>query len=162
MTDEPSDSLLRDILRTTRVIAAVGVSPNPVRPSNYVGRYLIHRGYRIIPVNPGQVGNRFYGAPFVGSLQEIKEPVDMVEIFRRSEAVPPIVDDALKHLDGLRTVWMQVGVRNEAAAKKARKAGCNVIQNRCPKIEYQRLFGELRKAGFNTGIISSELPDWPM
>ncbi len=157
MTTTPSDKLLRKILRESKTFACVGVSPNPVRPSHYVARYLTIKGYRVIPVNPGHVGKVIFGETVVGSLSEIADPVDVVDIFRRPEAVPAIVDEALEHLSGLKTIWMQIGVHHEEAAAKAEAAGLNVIQNRCPKIEYQRLFGELRMGGFNTGIISSKL-----
>lgn len=157
MSETYSDAFLKEILTRTRVIAVVGVSPNPVRPSHYVGRYLALKGYRVIPVNPGHVGKSLFGGVVRGSLSEIDEPVDMVDIFRRSEAVPGIVDEALDVLPGLRTIWMQIGVEHAEAAAKARTAGCEVVMNRCPKIEYQRLFGELRMGGFNTGIVSSKL-----
>lgn len=157
MTANPSDDLLRKILRETKSIACVGVSPNPVRPSHYVGRYLRLKGFRVIPVNPGQAGTQLFGETVVASLSEIEGPVDMVDIFRRSEAVPAIVDEALERFPGLRTIWMQIGVEHAEAAAKAEARGVQVIQNRCPKIEYQRLFGELRMGGFNTGIISSKL-----
>ena len=157
MSETYSDAFLKEILTRTRVIAVVGVSPNPVRPSHYVGRYLALKGYRVIPVNPGHVGKSLFGGVVRGSLSEIDEPVDMVDIFRRSEAVPGIVDEALDDLPGLRTIWMQIGVEHAEAAAKARAAGCEVVMNRCPKIEYQRLFGELRMGGFNTGIVSSKL-----
>jgi len=157
MTATPSDTLLRKILRESKTFACVGVSPNPVRPSHYVARYLRLKGFRVIPVNPGHVGKSMFGATVVGSLSEIEEKVDVVDIFRRPEAVPDIVDEALTHLPGLRTIWMQIGVEHAEAAAKAEAAGVQVIQNRCPKIEYQRLFGELRMGGFNTGIISSKL-----
>lgn len=153
----PQDKLHREILAETQTIACVGVSLNPVRPSNYVARYLSLRGYRVIPVNPGHAGKTLYGARVLARLSDIDGPVDMVDIFRRSEHVLPIVAEALEHLEGLRTIWMQIGVRNEAAAALAKARGLNVVQDRCPKIEYQRLFGELRKGGFNTGIISSRL-----
>ncbi|MGI3186316.1 CoA-binding protein [Nioella aestuarii] len=157
MTTNPSDDLLRKILRATKTIACVGVSPNPVRPSHYVGRYLRLKGFRVIPVNPGHAGTQLFGETVVASLSDIEGPVDMVDIFRRSEAVPPIVDEALEHFPGLKTVWMQIGIEHPEAAAKAEARGVQVIQNRCPKIEYQRLFGELRMGGFNTGIISSKL-----
>jgi predicted CoA-binding protein len=157
MTTNPSDDLLRKILRSTKTIACVGVSPNPVRPSHYVGRYLKLKGFRVIPVNPGHAGSTLFGATMVGSLSEIEGPVDMVDIFRRSDSVPPIVDEALDRFPGLKTIWMQIGVEHAEAAAKAEARGVQVIQNRCPKIEYQRLFGELRMGGFNTGIISSKL-----
>lgn len=157
MTPIPSDDFLRKVLRETKIIACVGVSPNPVRPSHYVGRYLRLKGFRVIPVNPGQAGTQLFGETVVASLSEIEGPVDMVDIFRRSEAVPPIVDEALAQFPALKTIWMQIGVENAEAAAKAEARGVQVIQNRCPKIEYQRLFGELRMGGFNTGIISSKL-----
>ena len=157
MTANPSDTLLRKILRETRTIACVGVSPNPVRPSHYVARYLTLKGFRVIPVNPGHAGKTLFGQTVVAALSDIAERVDMVDIFRRSDAVPPIVDEALAQFPGLKTIWMQIGVEHAEAASKAEARGVQVIQNRCPKIEYQRLFGELRMGGFNTGIISSKL-----
>ena len=152
-----SDAHLKDILTRTKVIAVVGVSPNSVRPSYYVARYLGLKGYRVIPVNPGHAGKELLGQTVVASLSEIGEPVDMVDIFRRSDAVPPIVDEALAAFPHLRTIWMQIGVEHPEAAARAEARGVTVIQNRCPKIEYQRLFGELRMGGFNTGVISSKL-----
>lgn len=153
----PSDDVLRDILKRSKVFACIGVSPNPVRPSHYVGRYLTLKGYRVIPVNPGQAGNTLWGVEVKANLSDITEPVDVVDIFRRPEAVPDIVDEALA-MDPLPSViWMQIGVTHPEAAAKAEAAGLTVIQDRCPKIEYQRLFGELRMGGFATGIISSKL-----
>jgi predicted CoA-binding protein len=157
MTETPSDDLLRDVLRRSKVFACIGVSPNPVRPSHYVGRYLTLKGYRVIPVNPGQAGNALWGVEVKAALSDVTERVDVVDIFRRPEAVPDIVDEALA-MDPLPSViWMQIGVTHAEAAAKAEAAGLTVIQNRCPKIEYQRLFGELRMGGFATGIISSKL-----
>lgn len=154
-----SDDFLRKVLTRTKVVAVVGLSPNPVRPSYYVARYLQLKGMRVIPVNPGHAGSRVLGEEIYADLASIPQdvPVDMVDIFRRSEHVPPIVDAALAHLPRLRTVWMQIGVHNDAAAAAARDAGMDVIMDRCPKIEYQRLFGELRMGGFATGVISSKL-----
>ena len=159
MLDAPSNTLLREILRETKTIAYVGVSANPIRPSHFVARYMHYRGYRVIPVNPGQAGKVLFGEVVRSNLSELSDTnVDMIDIFRRSEAVPKIVADALEYLlPHLKTIWMQIGVQNKESAKQACAHGLNVIQNRCPKIEYQRLFGELRKAGFNTGIISSRL-----
>lgn len=151
------DPFLRDILKRTKTIAVVGVSMNPVRPSYYVARYLSLKGYTVIPVNPGHAGKELFGATVMPSLAAIDTPVDMVDIFRRSEAVPPIVDDALAQFPDLQTIWMQIGVDHAGAAALAQARGVDVIQNRCPKIEYQRLFGELRMGGFNTGVISSKL-----
>ena len=153
-----SDTLLRGILARTKTVAVVGVSANPVRPSYYVARYLTLKKYRVIGVNPGLAGQVLFGETVYGSLKDIPEPVDMVDIFRRSEAVPEIVDEALDHWPELGTVWMQIGVEHAQAAQKAEQRGVDVVQNRCPKIEYQRLFGELRMGGFNTGVISSKLP----
>lgn len=152
-----SDTLLKDILTRTRVIAVVGVSMNPVRPSYYVARYLGLKGYTVIPVNPAHVGKALFGQTVVGSLRDINRPVDMVDIFRRSEAVPPIVGEALEAFPDLRTLWMQIGVQHPHAAAQAEARGVTVIQNLCPKMEYQRLFGELRMGGFATGVISSKL-----
>lgn len=152
-----SDELLKDVLKRTKVIAVVGVSTNPVRPSHYVARYLSLRGYRVIGVNPGAAGQMLFGQRIVANLSDIEAPVDMVDIFRKPEAVPAIVDEALEVCADLRTVWMQIGVEHAEAAAKAEARGITVIQNRCPKIEYQRLFGELRMGGFATGIISSKL-----
>lgn len=151
-----SDELLTAILKRTKVIAVVGVSMNPVRPSYYVARYLGLKGYTVIPVNPGHAGKVLFGQTVRAGLAEITEPVDMVDIFRRSEAVPPIVDEALEVFPQLKTIWMQIGVEHPKATAKAEGQGVDVIQNCCPKIEYQRLFGELRMGGFATGIISSK------
>ncbi len=154
-----ADAHLKKILQSTRVIACVGVSTNPVRPSHFVARYLSLKGFTVIPVNPGHAGRKLFGREIRASLSDIPKDarVDMVDIFRRPEAVPAIVDEALEALPDLRTVWMQIGVEHPEAAARAEAAGITVIQNRCPKIEYQRLFGELRMGGFNTGVISSKL-----
>lgn len=154
-----SDDHLKAILTRTKVIAVVGVSANPVRPSYYVARYLGLKGFRVIPVNPGLAGQRLFGEPVLAALSQIPAgiPVDMVDIFRRSDSVPAIVAEAVGHLPALRTIWMQIGVEHAEAAAMAEARGIDVIQNRCPKIEYQRLFGELRMGGFATGLISSRL-----
>ena len=157
MNQNYPDDHLKNVLKRTKRVAVVGVSMNPVRPSYYVARYLSLKGYTVIPVNPGHAGKMLFGQTVQARLSDIKDGVDMVDIFRRSESVPPIVDEALEVLPGLDTVWMQIGVENAEATRKAEARGVTVIQNRCPKIEYQRLFGELRMGGFNTGIISSKL-----
>lgn len=156
---EYSDAFLRDILTSTRVIAAVGVSPNPVRPSHYVARYLGQKGFTVIPVNPGHAGEEILGQRVYADLASIPKTarVDMVDIFRRAESVPGIVEEALAELPDLKTIWMQVGIKHPEAAARAAAAGLTVVQDRCPKIEYQRLFGELRMGGFATGVISSRL-----
>ena len=157
MSETYSDSFLREILGRTRRVAVVGVSMNPVRPSYYVARYLSLRKFDVVPVNPGHAGETLFGRTVVARMSDIEGEVDMVDIFRRSEHVPPIVEEALATLPGLRTIWMQIGVEHPEAAADARARGVDVVMNRCPKIEYQRLFGELRMGGFNTGVISSKL-----
>lgn len=152
-----SDSHLKSVLQKAKVVAVVGVSSNPVRPSYFVARYLTLKSYRVVPVNPGLAGQALFGETVYASLAEIPFDVDMVDIFRRSDAVPPIVDEALARWPDLQTIWMQIGVEHPQAAAKAEARGVTVIQNRCPKIEYQRLFGELRMGGFATGVISSKL-----
>ena len=153
----PTDTDLRRILTGARVIACIGVSANPVRPSHYVARYLSLKGFRVIPVNPALAGATLFGERSHDDLTTVDAPVDMIDVFRRSEHVPAILEEALAHLPNLRTMWLQIGVRNEEAAARARAAGLEVVQDRCPKIERQRLFGELRMAGFATGVLSSKL-----
>ena len=157
MTETYSDAFLKAILTRTRRIAVVGVSMNPVRPSHYVARYLTLKGFEVIPVNPGHAGEKLFGRVVRAGLGDIEGGVDMVDIFRRSDQVLPIVAEALERFPGLKTIWMQIGVVNEAAAALARARGVDVVMNRCPKIESQRLFGELRMGGFATGVISSKL-----
>ena len=154
---EYSDDFLKSILNKVKTVAVVGVSSNPVRPSYFVARYLTLKGYTVIPVNPGLEGQVLFGQEIKASLSDIQTPVDMVDIFRRSDAVPAIVDEALAAFPDLAAIWMQIGVQHTEAAQKAQARGVDVVQNLCPKIEYQRLFGELRFGGFNTGIISSKL-----
>jgi len=152
-----SDDLLKTVLTRTKRIAIVGVSMNPVRPSYFVARYLALKGFDIVPVNPGSAGQVLFGKPVMALLSDIEGSVDMVDIFRRSDAVPAIVDEALAVFPELQTIWMQIGVEHAEAAARAEARGVTVIENRCPKIEYQRLFGELRMGGFATGVISSKL-----
>ncbi len=152
-----TDAYLREILARTKTIAVVGVSANPVRPSYYVARYLGLKGYRVIPVNPGLAGQRLLGETVYPDLESVPQDIDMVDIFRRSEAVPEIVAAALARWPALQTIWMQIGVMHPEAAATAQARGVDVIEDRCPKIEYQRLHGELRMGGFATGIISSKL-----
>jgi len=152
-----SDAFLKNVLERTRTVAMVGVSLNPVRASYFVARYLGLRGYNVVPVNPRHAGERLFGQEVLGSLADVPKTVDMVDIFRRSDAVPDIVAEALETLPELKTIWMQIGVEHAQAAAQAQARSIDVIQNRCPKIEYQRLFGELRRGGFATGVISSRL-----
>lgn len=147
------DAYLRDILRSAKVIAMVGASTNWNRPSYFVFKYLQSKNYRMIPVNPGSAGQDLLGETVHATLADIPVPVDMVDIFRNSEAAGPITDQAIAI--GAKMVWMQLGVRNDAAAARAEAAGLKVVMNRCPKIEYGRLNGELGWGGINSGIISS-------
>jgi uncharacterized protein len=149
-----TDGYLRSILRAVKTVAMVGASPNWSRPSFFVMKYLQSKGYRVIPVNPQVAGQEILGEKVYAELSEIPVPVDMVDIFRRSDAAGPIVEDAIKI--GAKVVWMQLGVRNDIAAARAEQAGLQVVMNRCPKIEYSRLCGELGWSGVNTGIISAK------
>jgi len=154
------DDFIRRILKSTRVIAMVGASANWVRPSNFAMKYLQGKGYRVIPVNPGAAGQTIWGETAYASLADIPDNYDLVDIFRSSEAAGPIVDEAIRFAPakGIRAIWMQLGVRNDSAAARAEKAGLTVVMNRCPKIEYGRLFGELSWSGVNSGIVSAKRP----
>lgn len=145
--DTYSDDYLRGILRSVRTIAVVGASERPNRPSHYVMAFLQAHGYRVIPVNPRASVPEILGEKVYNTLAEIPEAIDMVDVFRRSEEVAAVVDEAIAK--GVKVVWMQLGVRDDAAARKAEQAGLKVVMNRCPKIEYPRLFGALaqRSAG---------------
>ncbi len=132
----PTDTEIRDILSSVKTVAVVGWSPKPDRPSHGVAAFLKRRGYRVIPVNPGQAGQAALGETVVASLAEAG-PVDMVDIFRRSEEAGAVVDQAIAV--GAKIVWMQLGVTDEAAAEQARAAGLKVVMNRCPAIEIPRL-----------------------
>jgi uncharacterized protein len=153
----PDDATLRRILTSARVIAVVGVSSNPVRPSYFVARYLSLKGFRVIPVNPGIAGETLFGETVRAGLQDCPPETDMVDVFRRADQVPAVVQDAIDHLPALRTVWLQLGITSPAARALAQARGLDYVEDRCPKIEYQRLMGELRMGGFNTGILSSRL-----
>lgn len=138
--DAPStDDLLREVLTRARRIAVVGFSANPGRPSHGIARFLATRGYEVIPVNPGLAGQTFLGRVVAGSLAEIREGVDMVDVFRRSEEVAGVVEQALAMTRQPVAIWTQIGVRDDAAAERARAAGLVVIQDRCPLIEMPRL-----------------------
>lgn len=150
-----SDDEIRRVMRECQTIAMVGASANWNRPSFFAMKYLQEKGYRVIPVNPKEAaaGTVILGEPAVAGLAGIDVPVDMVDCFRNSEAIPPIADEAIRI--GAKVLWLQLGVRNDEAAAKARAAGLTVIQNRCPKIEYGRLSGEIGWMGVNTGVISA-------
>ncbi|HZT20925.1 MAG TPA: CoA-binding protein, partial [Dongiaceae bacterium] len=154
-----SDAKLRSILQRVRVIAMVGASAHWNRPSYFVMKYLQGKGYRVIPVNPGIAGQTLLGETVYASLRDIPEPVDMVDVFRAPDQVPPIVEDAIAI--GAKTVWMQLGIRNDAAAARAKAAGLEVVMDRCPKIEFGRLGGELSWSGVNSGIIRNRPPEAP-
>jgi predicted CoA-binding protein len=147
------DADLRRIFRESRVIAMVGASGNWVRPSHFVFRYLQQKGFRVIPVNPKNAGETILGEKVYASLRDVPEKIDVVDVFRSSEAAGPVTDEAIAA--GARVVWMQLTVRNDEAAARARAAGLTVVMDRCLKIEYGRLFGELGWCGVNTGVISS-------
>jgi hypothetical protein len=154
--DSYPDSYIREILNSVKTIAMVGASPQNVRPSYFAFKYLAERGYDMIPVNPGQLGKSLLGKPFVGSLREIDRPVDMVDIFRSSPHVMPLVDEALQMSPLPKVIWMQLGARNDEAAAKAEAAGLKVVMNRCPKIEYGRLSSEISWMGVNSRTLSSK------
>ncbi len=147
------DADLQRIFRDSRVIAMVGASANWVRPSHFVFRYLQQKGFRVIPVNPKNAGELVLGEKVHASLRDVPEKIDVVDVFRSSEAAGPITDEAIAA--GAKVLWMQLTVRNDAAAARARAAGLTVVMDRCLKIEYGRLFGELGWCGVNTGVISS-------
>lgn len=156
--DRYVDAYIRAILSEVRTIAIVGASANVARPSYFVMKYLSERGYRVFPVNPGQVGKTVAGLTFVATLADVPEPIDMVDVFRAPEHVPAVVDEVLK-LDPLpKVLWTQLGVRNDEAAARAEAAGLKVVMNRCPKIEYGRLSGEIGWTGVNSRTISSRKP----
>ncbi len=157
-----SDALIAGILRRVRTIAMVGASPNWKRPSNFAMKYLQEKGYRVIPVNPRAAagGVSILGEPACPSLADVSAPVDMVDVFRGSDAALEITREAIRLREEKRieVVWMQLGVRNDEAAAEAEAAGLTVIMDRCPKIEYGRLSGELGWGGVDSGVISSRRP----
>jgi hypothetical protein len=156
--DSYDDALIRRILRETKRIALVGASASEARPSWIVTKYLLDRDYDVIPVNPGLAGQTLLGKTVYGSLKDVPGAIDMVEIFRNSEAAAAITDEALT-LDPLpKVIWMQLSVRNDEAAARAEAKGVTVIMNRCPKIEYGRMSGEIGWQGINSRILSSKKP----
>ncbi len=155
-----SDAQLRNILQRVKTIAMVGASSNWNRPSYFVMRYLQGKGYRVIPVNPGIAGESLLGERVYASLRDIPEPVDMVDVFRPAREAPAIAEDAIAI--GAKVLWMQLGIRNDAAAARAEEAGLEVVMNRCPKIEFGRLGGELSWSGVNSGIIRNRAPEPPL
>ena len=154
--DNYPDNLIRGILNTVKSIAMVGISPKDNRPSYFAFKYLLERGYRMIPVNPGQAGKEILGQKVYAKLSDIPEPIDMVDVFRASEHVPAVVDEALAMTPRPAVIWMQLGVRNDEAAAKAEAGGIKVVMNRCPKIEYGRLSSEIGWIGVNSRTLSSK------
>lgn len=150
----PTD-YVRGILQDVKVIALVGASANEVRPSNLVMKYLQSKGYEVIPVNPGLAGQILLDQTVYASLKDIPKPIDMVDIFRNSDAAGAIVDEAIALRPKPSVIWMQLIVRNDEAAARAEAAGLKVVMNRCPKMEYGKLSGEWAWVGGNSGIISS-------
>ena len=153
--DNYPDSYIRGILNTVKTVAMVGFSPKENRPSYFVFKYLLERGYRVFPVNPGHTGKEALGQKIYASLSEIPEPVDMVDVFRASEHVLPVVQEALTLKRRPQVIWMQLTIRNDEAAALAEANGIKVVMNRCPKIEYGRLSSEISWIGVNSRTLTS-------
>lgn len=154
--DSYSADYIKHILKSVKTIALVGASANSVRPSYFVMKYLIDKGYTVIPVNPGLAGQELLGQKVYASLADIPLSIDMVDVFRNSDAAMAITDEALALPEKPKVIWMQLSVRNDEAAAKAEQAGVQVVMNRCPKIEYGKLSGEWAWVGGNSGVISSK------
>lgn len=156
--DSYDNAYIAGILNSVKTIAMVGASANDVRPSYFVLKYLLAKGFSVFPINPGQAGKEILGRMTYARLADIPEPIDMVDVFRNAAAVPGIVDEVLR-LDPLpKVLWMQLGVHNDEAAARAEAAGIKVVMNRCPKIEYGKLSGEIGWTGVNSGVLSSKKP----
>jgi len=155
-----SDELIKSILRNNRFIAMVGASGNEMRPSYFAMKYMLDKGFRVRPINPGMTGKTILGQEVYGSLKDVPAPIEIVDIFRAAEFAPKIVAEALAEKDrlGIKVIWMQLGVINEEAAKMAEDAGLTVIMDRCPKIEYGRLSGEIGWMGINRKVIDNRKP----
>ena len=154
--DSYSDGYIRDILVRHRTIAMVGASPKASRPSHFVMKYLLVKGFEVIPVNPGHAGKTILDQRVFATLGDIAKPVDIVDIFRNASAALAVTHAAIRI--GAKVVWMQLGVRNDEAARLAEAAGLKVVMNRCPKIEYGRLSGEIGWAGVNSRMLSAKRP----
>lgn len=156
--DSYDNTYIAGILNSVKTIAMVGASANDVRPSYFVLKYLLAKGFSVFPINPGQAGKQILGRMTYARLADIPEPIDMVDIFRAATAVPGIVDEVFR-LDPLpKVLWMQLGVRHDETAARAEAAGIKVVMNRCPKIEYGKLSGEIGWTGVNSGVLSSKKP----
>ncbi len=156
--DNYSDDYIRGILDSVHTIAMIGASPNNVRPSYFAMKYLLQKGYDVIPVNPGHEGKEILGKTVYARLEDIPIAIDMVDIFRNSDAAGSFTDIALTLDPKPKVVWMQLSVRNDEAAARAEAAGVKVVMDRCPKIEYGRLSGEIAWAGVNSRTLSSKRP----
>jgi uncharacterized protein len=156
--DKYPDSYIRGILNTVKTIAMVGISPKDVRPSYFAFKYLLERGYRMIPVNPGQAGGEILGQQVYAKLADIPEPIDMVDVFRAPQYVPAIVEEALTLEPRPQVIWLQLGIRNDEAAQSAEASGLKVVMDRCPKIEYGRLSSEIAWMGVNTRTLTARKP----
>jgi hypothetical protein len=154
--DQYPDSYIRGILNTVKTIAMVGISPKDNRPSYFAFKYLMERGYRMIPVNPGQTGKDILGQKVYAKLSDIPEPIDMIDIFRAADHVMPVVQEALAMQPKPQVIWMQLTIRNDEAARLAEDAGIKVVMDRCPKIEYGRLSSEISWIGVNSRTLSSK------
>ncbi|MER8388466.1 CoA-binding protein [Mesorhizobium sp. M1428] len=156
--DAYDNAYIAGILNSVKTIAMVGASANDVRPSYFVLKYLLGKGFSVFPINPGQAGKEILGQMTYARLADVPVPVDMIDVFRASSAVPGIVDEVLR-LDPLpKVIWMQLGIRHDEAAARAEAAGIKVVMNRCPKIEYGKLSGEIGWTGVNSGVLSSKKP----
>ncbi|MEI9427321.1 CoA-binding protein [Mesorhizobium sp. Cs1299R1N3] len=156
--DSYDNTYIGGILNAVKTVAMVGASANDVRPSYFVLKYLLAKGFSVFPINPGQAGKEILGRMTYARLADIPEPIDMVDVFRNAAAVPGIVDEVLA-LDPLpKVIWMQLGVRHDEAAARAEASGIKVVMNRCPKIEYGKLSGEIGWTGVNSGVLSSKKP----
>jgi predicted CoA-binding protein len=156
--DSYSDDFIRDILASVKTIAMVGASANSARPSYFVLKYLSERGFTMLPINPGLAGQAILGLRVYASLADAPQPLDMIDVFRRSDAAGEVVDAALALATPPKVIWMQLGVRDDAAAARAEARGVKVVMNRCPKIEYARLSGEIGWTGVNSRILSAKKP----
>jgi hypothetical protein len=156
--DSYSDTYIRGILSAVKTVAIVGASANETRPSYFVLKYLIAKGYVVYPINPGLAGKTLLDRPVYAKLADVPVPIDMVDIFRASEAAPGVVDEALALSPLPKVIWMQLSVRHDEAARAAEARGVQVVMNRCPKIEFGRLSGEIGWAGVNSRTLSSKRP----
>ena len=156
--DSYSDDYIRSILTSVKTIAMVGASANTARPSYFVLKYLAERGFTMLPINPGLAGGTIIGLPVYASFVDVPQPIDMVDVFRKSDAAGEVVDAALALVSPPKVIWMQLGVRDDAAAARAEARGVKVVMNRCPKIEYGRLSGEIGWTGVNSRILWPKKP----